>query len=220
MSDMDLQRVTESLSYIRQASNFMTLTRKEEAFCVAVLGGRNLSDAYRAAYKPKRAKVKTIHEMASRLMAKRKVRARLTELLQPVIGRALLSHEEWLEALVRIIRADVRNMFDTHGTPLPITFLGPNEAAAIAAFEVRGTMAASSDVPDARGGMVRIRIVDKLKALELYGKAIGYFAEQQKFNNCSPHSITVKFVSAVPLAHRRIGTGTAVPASSSARHPD
>jgi hypothetical protein len=86
------------------------LTQKEEAFCIAVLAEPSLSDAYRVAYKPQRAKVKTIHEMASRLMAKPKVRARIKMLMQPVIERAQFSREEWLEALVRIIRADVRKM--------------------------------------------------------------------------------------------------------------
>lgn len=68
---------------------------------------------YRAAYKPQRPKAKTIHEMACRLMAKRKIRARVAELMQPVIERAQLSRDEWLEALVSIIRADVRKMFDS-----------------------------------------------------------------------------------------------------------
>ena len=42
--------------------------------------------------------------MASRLMAKRKVRARIAELMQPVIERARMSREEWLESLARIYR--------------------------------------------------------------------------------------------------------------------
>ena len=49
--------------------SLVTLTPKEEAFCIAVIAGRNPSDAYRTAYRPQRAKAKTIHEMASRLMA-------------------------------------------------------------------------------------------------------------------------------------------------------
>jgi Terminase small subunit. len=57
------------------------LLPKEEAFYIAVIAQRNPSDAYRTAYQPKRAKAKTIHEMASRLMAKRKVRARIKELM-------------------------------------------------------------------------------------------------------------------------------------------
>src|SRR5687767_6348029 len=95
-----------------------TLSSREEAFCLAIVEGLSESDAYRKAYRPQRAKAKTIHEMASRLMAKHKVRTRLAELMQPIIERAQLSREEWLERLARICRADIRKMFDEHGNPL------------------------------------------------------------------------------------------------------
>ena len=77
----------------------------------------------------------------------------------------------------------------------PTTSLGPNEEAAIAAFEVRGTMAQSSDLPQGCGGMSIIRIVDKLKALELHGKAMGCFDEQrlEDLSAIVPPSITVEF---------------------------
>ncbi len=61
--------------------------------------------------------------MASRLMAKRKVRTRIAELMQPVIERAQMTREEWLEKLARICLADVRKMFDEHGNPISITNL-------------------------------------------------------------------------------------------------
>ena len=52
------------------------LSPKEEAFCFAIVEGLNESDAYRRAYKPQRAKAKTIHEKASRIMGRGKVRAK------------------------------------------------------------------------------------------------------------------------------------------------
>jgi hypothetical protein len=127
-------------------------------------------------------------------MAKPKVRTRIEVLMQPVIERAQLSREEWLETLVRIIRADIRRMFDLYGRPLPFSDLGPNEAAAIAALEVYGR-ADNSDPPEERGGRPKVRIVDKLKALELYGKAMGYFAEPLIAGPSGVlPSITVEFV--------------------------
>ena len=61
--------------------------------------------------------------------------ARVKELMQPVIERAQLSREEWLEGLARLCLADVRKMFDELGNPIAITELADSEAAAIAAFE-------------------------------------------------------------------------------------
>ncbi len=173
-----------------------TLTLKEEAFCLAVMTEENPSNAYRKAYKPRRAKAKTVHEMASRLMAKRKVRARIAELMEPLISRAQLSREEWLERLARICLADVRKMFDEHGNPIAITKLSDCEAAAIAAFEVYSGLAASSDVSEVGGRTLRVRLIDQLKALELYGKAMGYFSDRREMTDVAEAGsiITVEFV--------------------------
>ena len=182
----------------------LRLTLKEEAFCVAVFAGQNPSDAYRTAYKPQRAKSKTIHEMASRLMAKRKVHARLIELMQPVIQRAQLSRDQWLESLARICLADIRRMFDEHGNPLPVTKLGSAEAAAIAAFEVYSGGAAKNGVSEVGGRMLRVRKVDQLKALELYGKAMGYFSDRREMSGVAGTGpiITVEFVNPADQLHR------------------
>lgn len=172
------------------------LTRKVEAFCLAVFAGQNPSKAYRKAYKPQRAKAKTVHEMASRLMAKHKVRARLAELMQPVIQRARMSREDWLEALARICLADVRKMFDSHGNPKEITELGANEAAAIASFEFCEDFAGKGEERKACGYTRRFRMADKLKALELYGKAMAYYADRREITGAAgaPLTIVVEFV--------------------------
>ncbi len=75
---------------------------KEDAFCLAIVAGANASDAYRTAYRPQRAKPKTIHEKASRLMAKGKVQARVDELMAPVIAEAQMTRTEWLQWLTNV----------------------------------------------------------------------------------------------------------------------
>ncbi len=178
------------------ATRTSTLTTKEEAFCLAVMAGGNPSNAYRIAYRPQRAKAKTIHEMTSRLMAKRKLRARLAELMQPVIQQARISREEWLERVARICLADVRKIFDSHGNPKEVTELDENEAAAIAAFECCEDFAGKGEERRACGYTRRFKMADKLKALELYGKAMGYFVERQELTRKSgpPIVLTVNFV--------------------------
>lgn len=88
------------------------MSPKEEAFCLAIVSGANASDAYRTAYRPQRAKAKTIHEKASRLMAKGKVRARIDELMAPVIAEAQMTRTEWLQWLTKCSRFDPRKLFD------------------------------------------------------------------------------------------------------------
>ena len=100
-----------------------------------MLAGDNQTDAYRKAFNCRRMKAKTVHECASKLMAHPKVTARVAELMQPVIAKARLTREQWLERLARIVLFDPRKMFDSHGNPIEITELGDNEASAIAGFE-------------------------------------------------------------------------------------
>jgi phage terminase small subunit len=84
----------------------LKLSPKEEAFCVAIVEGLSAADAYRKTYKPQRAKVKTVHGKASRIMARGKVRARITELMAPVIAEAQMTRTEWLRILTKCCRFD------------------------------------------------------------------------------------------------------------------
>lgn len=176
------------------------VTMKEEAFCVAILAGQNPSKAYREVFKPRRAKAKTVHEMASRLMAKHKVRARLVELLKPVIAKAQLTREQWLQAVARVALFDPRKMFDSHGNPIEITELGENEAAAIAGFEFYEDFEGKGEARRAVGYTKRFKLADRLRALELYGKAQCYYADKMVLTGPDgqpfeiTNNITVEFV--------------------------
>ncbi len=156
------------------------LTRQQEAFCIFVLAGDNQSDAYRKAYNCRRMKAKTVSEKGSRLMALGKVRARLRELMAPVIAKAQLTREKWLESIGRIARFDPRKMFDSHGNPKEIVKLDDNEAAAIAGFEFTEEFAGKQGERTAVGYTKKFKLADKLRALELYGKAQCYYADKME----------------------------------------
>jgi terminase small subunit-like protein len=154
------------------------LTPKEEAFCLAIVAGLHASDAYRRAYKPQRAKAKTIHEKASRLMARGKVRARVAELMAPVIAEAQMTRTEWLTILTKCCRFDPRKLFDAHGKPKPITELEENEAAAIEQYELHAEI---PTVDDRRKAFrVKIKFLDRLSALALLGEACHWYADHRE----------------------------------------
>lgn len=179
-----------------------SLTRQQEAFCLFVLAGDNQSDAYRKAFNCWRMKTKTVHECASKLMAHPKVTARVAELMQPVIARAQLTREEWLARIARIVLFDPRKMFDSLGNPIEITELGDNEASAIAGFEFYEDFAGKGEDRKAVGYTRKFRLADRLKALELYGKAQCYYAEKMELTGkdgnplAVDNRIVVEFVSA------------------------
>jgi phage terminase small subunit len=64
----------------RKGSNAKTLTAKEETFAQQFVLTGNASEAYRAAFKPKKSTDKSVWEQASRLAASVKVKARIEEL--------------------------------------------------------------------------------------------------------------------------------------------
>ena len=99
--------------------------------------------------------------------------------------------------MAAICFADVRKMFDVHGNPIEITELGPNEAAAVAAFEVCEDFSGTGEARKTIGYTRRVKMADKLKALELYGKAMAYSGDKEVGESASaPLAVTVNFVDA------------------------
>jgi hypothetical protein len=78
------------------------LPYKQERFAQGVVKGLTQADAYRAAYRTQNMKADTIHQSASRLMADRKVAARLAELRQPVAERVDMSIHAHVSRLAQI----------------------------------------------------------------------------------------------------------------------
>jgi hypothetical protein len=151
---------------------------KEDAFCLAIVAGANASDAYRTAYRPQRAKPKTIHEKASRLMAKGKVQARVDELMAPVIAEAQMTRTEWLQWLTKCSRFDPRKLFDATGRVIPITELDENESAAIQQFELKAELRAPAG--SRKPFKAKIRFSDRASALALLGKACHWYADRRE----------------------------------------
>lgn len=80
------------------------MTPKQEAFAQALADGMTQSDAYRVAYGPKNMAEDTIHQAASRLAKNSKILARLEELREPLIEKALWTREMSVKALVQAYR--------------------------------------------------------------------------------------------------------------------
>ena len=88
------------------------LTAKQETFVQKVLEGMSQADAYRSAYSCKKMSDKTIWENASRLMADSKVKARLTELRNELAKPSIMSAQERLEWLTKLINSEEESTTD------------------------------------------------------------------------------------------------------------
>ena len=82
----------------------MTLTPKQEGFCLAYLETSNASEAYRQVYSPAKASAKTINEKASRLLSQGKVRTRISELQKKVEDAFIWKRQNSINALAEIAR--------------------------------------------------------------------------------------------------------------------
>ena len=82
------------------------LTTKQETFAQNIIMGMSQAEAYRNAYNTKKMSDKTVWENASRLMNNSKVIARVEELRSQVAKTAIMTAEERLKFLTKIINGE------------------------------------------------------------------------------------------------------------------
>jgi hypothetical protein len=114
-----------------------------------------------------------------------------------VIQTVQLTYARWLQEVDRVAIFDPRKLFDTHGNPIDIPALGDDEAAVIAGFEICEEFSGKGANRVPVGYTRKFKLVDKLKALELAGKARKFMEQDDGESDESKlkKSIQVVFVS-------------------------
>ncbi len=154
------------------------LTPRQEAFATGIASGLSQADAYRAAY-PRSAKwqEKSVWERASALAANAKVSARVAFLGAKAAAANDVTVERVVRELARIAFGDRRDLMEWGPDGVRLKDSGElthDQAAAVA--EV-------SETTNLHGGSIKIKTHDKVKALELLGRHLGVFAEDNKQAN-------------------------------------
>lgn len=170
------------------------ITARIEKFCLFLLGGIDQSDAFRAAFRvsPKTTKA-SVRQQAHKLANAPIVKARLDALMQPVRSKVQLERERWLREVVNCALFDPRELFDAHGNCIEIKDLPDGAACAVASFEQFEEFEGKGESRKATGYTRRFKLVDKLKALELAGKAFKFY-EDEGSGDKGPKHYTVTFV--------------------------
>lgn len=143
------------------------LTPKQERFCLAYLEGASGSDAYRKVYKPKRATAKSVHEMASALLANPKVASRVAELRGKAADRSVLTLEKTVAQLARLVNADPADYFKADGKIRDLSEMPSDARAAIASLEIEDDE-------------VKLRFYDKNTAIHTALKHLGGFEKDNR----------------------------------------
>lgn len=148
------------------------LTAKEQRFIAEYLVDFNGAEAARrAGYAPKSAKV-----TASRLLAKAPIKAAIDAKRATQLQSTDLTAARVLEELRRLSFADVRTLFDEHGSLRPLHTLTADQAACIAGVEVIIKNAKAGDgVTDT---IHKIKLWDKPRSLEMLAKHFALLTER------------------------------------------
>lgn len=90
----------------------MSLTPKQEAFCLAYLETGNASEAYRRAYSAEKMKPESIAVAASRMLSNAKVALRLSGLRERSETAAVMGRQEALERLSMMARTSLSDLVE------------------------------------------------------------------------------------------------------------
>lgn len=90
----------------------MSLTPKQEAFCMAYLETGNASEAYRRAYNAQNMKPETVNKRASELLANGVIAGRLARLRSRSESAAVMSRQEALERLSMVARTSLSDLVE------------------------------------------------------------------------------------------------------------
>lgn len=125
--------------------------------------------AIRAGYSEKSARYQ-----ASKMLARDDVQAHIAELQQARSDRCGVQADDVIRQLVRMGFADVRKLFTPEGQLRPVHELDDDTAAAIQSIEVvTKFIPGPGDEPPEVEYLHKIKMIDKIKPLELIGKHMG-----------------------------------------------
>jgi phage terminase small subunit len=173
------------------------LTIKQEAFAKAYLETGNASEAYRQAY-PNSTKWKpaALHVKASEMLSNGKVSVRIEQLQAAAQKRHEVTVDRVLAEYVKIAFVDAGDYFDWG--PDGVTVRRKSDLTP----EQRAVVAEVSQTVTEKGGTIRVKLHDKLNALEKLGKHLGMFKELHEHTGKDGGPIQTQELSATDRARR------------------
>lgn len=150
----------------------MSLTEKQIRFCEEYLIDLNGTQAaIRSGYSSK-----TANEQAARLLANVSIQNYLVERRKQIAGALNITQERVLKEYAKLAFSDTRKYFDDNGRLINIPDLDDNAAAALAGFDIMEEKGGNGEGQQVVLGYVKkIKLWDKVKALDSLGKHLGLF---------------------------------------------
>lgn len=168
----DINDETGGQSPMTTTADNETLTVKQENFCRAYVETGNASEAYRRAYNAESMQADSIHVNASQLLKNDKVSARVAALQAELAARHRITADKIIVELGKIGFADAGDYFSWG--PDGVTVKPSSELTA----EQRAVVAEASQTVSATGGTIKVKLADKIQALDRLGRHLGLFTDR------------------------------------------
>jgi phage terminase small subunit len=153
------------------------MNKKQQRFCQEYVIDHNATQAaIRAGYSEHSARI-----TASKLLTKANIAGEVSRLEEEIAERCKIDAEKVLNELAKIAFSDVGKLF-SGGALMSVTEVDDDTRAAIASIEVVQRTTGSRDDPEVEYTS-KIKTWDKIKALELIGKHLGFFADPTSITN-------------------------------------
>jgi phage terminase small subunit len=154
------------------------LTPKEKLFADEYLIDKNATRAHKAAYCSKSDNTAAVE--GHKLLRKPKIKAYISNKLEKVSKKAEITLERVLQEYGRIAFSDIRKIYDENSALKPIADLDDDSAAALAGIEVTEETDWKDGNKIVTGLTKKIRIHNKISALDSICKVMGWNAPEKK----------------------------------------
>ena len=167
------------------------LTSRQKAFVFEYLVDMSATGAAkRAGYS-----VRTAYSAGQRLLKNVEITAAIRASLAEREERTQITSDRVIRELGRVAFFDPRRLFDADGAPRPITELDDDTAAVVAKIDVSLTRNDDGSVTR----VAKIKLADKLAALEKLGRHLGLFDKGQTCTAENPIAVLIRHAQETAL---------------------
>lgn len=152
------------------------MTESQKRFCDEYLIDLNATRAYKVAY-PKTKKEETINSASSRMLRNVKVQEYISEKIKEREKRTEVTQDMVIQELSRIAFLDIRKLYNESGGLKNIQDIDDETIKAISSLETLEEYDGYGEDKEQIGNTQKVKLLDKLKALELLGKHLGMFSD-------------------------------------------
>lgn len=150
------------------------MTDAQKRFCNEYLIDLNATRAYKVAY-PKTKKEETASSNGSRMLRNDKVQEYISNKMKEQEKRTEITQDMVIKELARIAFLDIRKLYNASGGLKNIQDIDEEAVKAISSLETLEEYDGYGGDREQIGDTKKVKLLDKVKALELLGKHLGMF---------------------------------------------